>query len=67
MGMLVKYQSGGSLAIVNAVGSTLGSGDLLITNERIQLQGPMTFFLAAGATSIASVLFKYSSGFSQLP
>jgi hypothetical protein len=62
------WQSGGSLAIVNSIGATAGTGFVLTTTERMSCDGPAGFFLAAsGATAVAGVLFKYSAGYSLTP
>lgn len=67
-GIYFGYQSGGSLAIVNAQGQTCAQGYLMGTTEHITIEGPSTFFLAAGgSTAIAAIVFKYSAGFSLFP
>ncbi len=68
-GVYFGWQSGGSLAIMSGAGTSgpLG-GFLLGTTERVNLDGPATFFLGAGgSTSIAGIAWKYSAGFSLLP
>lgn len=67
-GIYFGWQSGGSLALSNQSGLSMGQCYLLGTTERINVDGPATFFLvAAGTTSMAGVVFKYSSGYSILP
>lgn len=69
------YASGGSLEIFRAPngatatsvrttdGVTLGSGYLLTTSERVQVDGAPSFYLAAtGATAVASFRFGLSQG-----
>ena len=67
-GFFLKYQSGGTLAIVNALsGVTAVNGYILGTTEQINVNGPAVFFLnAAGTTSVAAVCFKRSAGYSAL-
>jgi hypothetical protein len=66
-GFFLKYQSGGTLAIVNALsGITAVNGYVLGATEQISVDGPAVFFLnAAGSTSVAAVMFKRSAGYSQ--
>ncbi len=68
-GVYFGWQSGGSLAIMNGAGSSGNLGGFVLgTTERVNLDGPATFFLSAsGATSVAGIVFKYSAGFSLLP
>ena len=67
-GHILRWQSGGSLAIVNQSGMTAAQGYILGTTEQIITTGPAQFFLAAGgATSVAQVIWKLSAGYSQLP
>ncbi len=64
----VKYQSGGTLSIVNAFGMTTAQGWILSTSESQSFNGPAVFFLAAnGSTSVAAIEFGYSAGFSSAP
>lgn len=66
-GHILRYNSGGSLAIVSGIGFTSSQGYLLGTTEQIITTGPAQFFLAAGgATSTAQVIFQFSSGYSQI-
>lgn len=68
-GMFVKYQSGGTLAVMpNASGLTVTSGYLLLSGEQpLNIDGPAQFFLAAGgATAVAAVMFKRTAGFSNV-
>jgi hypothetical protein len=69
-GAWIKYQSGGTLAMVNAAsGVTAVNGYIFGTTEPpLNIDGPATFFLnAAGSTSVAAVIFKQSAGFSLFP
>lgn len=68
LGHVLRYNSGGSLAIVNQAGMTAAQGYILGTTEQINADGPAQFFLAAGgATSIAQVIWRMSVGYSNLP
>ncbi len=71
IGSMFGYVSGGSLSIMNGAGSSGGLGGIMLgatTAAMINVDGPATFFLAAtGATSVAGIVFKYSSGFSLTP
>src|SRR6185437_13330242 len=64
----VKYTSGGTLALVQGLGSNTyntANGYVLGTSEVVSANGPVTFFLAAtGATAIASVILGYAQGYS---
>lgn len=67
-GHILRWNSGGSLAIVNANGMTSSQGYLLGTTEQIITTGPAQFFLAAGgATAVAQVIWQLSAGYSNLP
>jgi hypothetical protein len=63
-GMFLKYASGGSLAITGGASLGVATGYVLGSTD-ISIDGPATFYLAAGVTSVASVVFKMSAGFSQ--
>lgn len=64
----LKWQSGGTLAMVNQAGATTAQGYILGTSEVVNIGGPATFFLAAsGSTAIAAIAFGYSAGFSLQP
>lgn len=65
----IKYASGGTLAIVNNQGGiAAANGYIMGTSEVVSLNGPVSFFLAAGgSTSVASILFGYSAGYSSVP
>ena len=61
-GYFLKYQSGGSLAIVPGIGSSGTALGYLLQTEVLNIDGPATFFLnAGGATAVAAVAFKFSS------
>lgn len=66
-GWILSYASGGTLSLVGA--ATLAPGFVLGTTDLIVSDGPATFFLAgaSGATAVARVIFKYSSGYSAVP
>jgi hypothetical protein len=67
-GIYAGWQSGGSLLVLNGIGSALATGSILGTTERLNIVGPATFFLAAaGSTATVSMIFSYSAGYSQLP
>lgn len=67
-GMYFGYQSGGSLMVIQGVTGVPTGGFVLTTTERVQVVGPLNFFLsAAGATAICGVLFSFSDGYSALP
>lgn len=67
-GIYFGWQTGGTLAVCNSLGLTAAQGMILQTTERVSVAGPSTFFLAAaGTTSVAAIMFRFSSGFSQLP
>lgn len=68
-GVYFGYISGGSLSIMNDAGSSGGLGGFLLgTTERMNIDGPATFFLAAtGATAVCGIVFKKSSGYSLTP
>lgn len=60
----LKYASGGSLAIVQGLGSsgTPTGVQVLAAEPPWHFNGPASFFLAAGgATSVAGLVFGYSS------
>lgn len=60
--------SGGTLAIVNGMGSTAANGYILGETEVVSFQGPALFFLAAmGATVTVAFVPSYNMGFSQAP
>ncbi len=63
-GYFLKYASGGSLAIVPGIGSSgTALGYVIGSTEVLSIDGPASFFLqAGGATAIAGMLFKFSSG-----
>lgn len=64
-GVYFGWQSGGTLAVAPGIGASTGNSFVLSTTERINLDGPASFFLASnGSTSVAGIVFKYSSGFS---
>lgn len=64
-GVIVGYQSGGTLAITNQLAQAASAGVILSATERINIDGPASFFLCAGgSTSVAGIIFKYSSGYS---
>ncbi len=68
LGHILKYSSGGSLAIVGALGLGATTGYLLGTTEQLATSGPAQFFLnASGATAIVQVIWQLSAGISQLP
>lgn len=61
-GFMLKYISGGSLAIVPGIGSS-GTPLGWLVQEVINIDGPATFFMnAGGATAVAQIIWKYSSG-----
>lgn len=64
-GAYVKYASGASLAIVGSATAGVTTGYVLGSTD-IYINGPATFYLAAGAASVASVLFIMSAGYSQI-
>ncbi len=60
--------SGGTLALVQGLGSSHSSGYILGASEVVSFQGPATFFLAAsGATATVSFVLSYNAGYSLLP
>lgn len=64
----VKWASGGTLALIQGAGLSSAQGYVLGTTEVVPIKGPATFFMAAGgATAIAAVMIKYSSGYSLTP
>ncbi len=67
-GVYFGLMSGQTWAISNAAGMSIGNSFVLSATERLNFDGPATFFLAAGgATAVVGIGFKYSAGFSQLP
>jgi hypothetical protein len=61
--LAIKYASGGSLAIVPAIGSSGVPLGWQLTSTPDLIDGPASFFLnAGGATAVAAILFKFSSG-----
>lgn len=66
MGIVLKSISGGSLTVVNGIAG-VGASGWLVTSD-VAIDGPALFYLGAvGATAIAGVMFKFSSGWSNLP
>ncbi len=68
----LAYQSGGSLSIVSngLSGSPGASGALgfVLSTTEIPIDGPARFYLAAtGSTSVAKIVWGFSSGFSTFP
>ena len=62
-GFLSIHAGGGTLAIVNGASNISTEGYLVKANERVQLQGPAKFYLAAaGATMTASFVRRFSQG-----
>lgn len=65
-GQLGIRAGGGTLEIVPipaSLNAGWGTGYHVGSSERVQLDGPATFYLAAtGATMTAEVIIKYSSG-----
>jgi hypothetical protein len=65
---VVKYLSGGTLAVVNggasgSLGMSAALGYILSTTETVNVSGPASFFLSAGgSTSVAQIMFGFSSG-----
>lgn len=62
--VFLKYVSGGSLAIVPAIGSsgTLLGVPVIAAESPWHFNGPSSFFLnAGGATSVAGLVFGFSS------
>lgn len=60
----LKYHSGGSLAMVQGLGSsgTPTGVQILAAEPPWHFDGPASFFLAAGgATSVAGIVFGYSA------
>ena len=67
-GWIIKKFSGATLAIVNGISAASSAGYVLGDTEQVVINGPATFFLAAGgATAVASLVMKYSSGTSLFP
>jgi hypothetical protein len=67
-GWILKKASGATLAVVAGTGFSAPQGYILGDSEVINIQGPATFFLAAGgATAVASLIASYSSGYSLIP
>ena len=66
-GVELGWYSGGSLSITNQWSQGASAGWVLGTTERKLYDGPVKFFLnATGATSVAQIIFKMSSGYSGL-
>lgn len=63
-GVFLKYASGGSLAVTAGASLGVATGYVLGSTD-ISIDGPATFYLAAGTASVASLMFKRSAGFSQ--
>lgn len=67
----IAVGSGGTLALVNGISSTvaglsgpLTAGYILGGGEAISMSGPAAFYLAAaGATAMVSCVFTYSQGY----
>ena len=67
-GLWFGPMSGQTYAISNQAGASIGNSFVLNATDRISINGPATFFLAAGgATAIFGIVFEYSAGYSQLP
>lgn len=67
-GWSFKKQSGATLAIVNGTGFSVAQGYIMGDTEVMDIQGPATFFLAAGgATVTVAFAMKFSSGTSLFP
>ncbi len=67
-GVYFGLASGQTWAISNSTGMSIGNSFVLSATERLNFDGPATFFLAAGgATAVIGLVWKYSAGFSQLP
>jgi len=67
-GVYFGLAAGQTWAIANATGMSIGNSFVLGATERLNFDGPATFFLAAGgATATIGIVWKYSAGFSQLP
>lgn len=62
-GWTIKKFSGGSLTIVSATTSTIGTGYVVGDSEAINVDGPAMFYLSAvGATVTVHALQSKSSG-----
>lgn len=72
-GGFLKVKSGGTLAIIQSPGSsyhgsTAVANGYAITSEVPSWAGPARFYLAAAsATCVASIVFSYSEGISNIP
>jgi len=67
-GVYFGLQSGQTLAIANQIGASIGNSYVMGPTERMNIDGPATFFLAAGgATAVVGIVWKYSSGYSIFP
>lgn len=64
-GMYLKYASGGSLAITGGASLGVATGYVL-GNTDVSIDGPATFYLAAGTASVGQIVFKMSAGFSSI-
>lgn len=70
IGGWLQWQSGGTLAICNQLAQAASAGFILgITSfPPMTWDGPAKFFLnAGGSTAVASIAWKFSSGYSLTP
>lgn len=62
-GFVSLKSGGGTLAIVNGASAIAANGFNISSTDRIEMQGPATFYLAAaGATMTAAYVMRYSAG-----
>lgn len=68
IGYYFGMNSGQTWAISNQVGASIGNSFVLTATERLTVDGPANFFIAAGgATMVLGVVFRFSTGYSLTP
>lgn len=68
IGVFLRYNTGGTLAITNQLAAGATTGMYVSAVDTISIDGPAQFFLnATGATAVAGIAWKLSSGISFLP